>query len=98
MKIDLDYALLSVQCALLNVITPQLRAVTVALDIENQIFYMSFFYDGEASEELTELWNCAVTEASAHLGPDCFSKQQIVRLDYPNKIPIRGKLAYLRKE
>ncbi|MBI5346060.1 MAG: hypothetical protein HZB76_02835 [Chlamydiae bacterium] len=97
MKIDLDYALLAAQNALLDTITPQLRAVTVDLDIEKTIFYMNFYYDGEVSDELIELWDCAESEASADLGL-FFVESEIVRLDYPNKIPVKGKLAYLRKE
>jgi hypothetical protein len=98
MKIDIIDALLCTQRALLGVVSPQLRAVTVDLDTEDEIFYISFFYDGEINEEVLEDWECAVTEASAGLGPDYFTEINIERLDVPKKIPVKGRLVYLRKE
>jgi hypothetical protein len=88
--------LLSVQRALLGVVTPELRAVVVDLDDARQVLYIRFYYHGEVSEDLIELWNCAITEVD--LGPDYFFDEGIERLDYPNKIPFRGRYAYLRKE
>ncbi len=96
--LSLDYALLSTQNALLEVVTPKLRAVIVDFNEESQLMYTRFYYDGEASEELIELWECAITEASAGLGPDCRVDEGVERLDYPKKIPLRGRYAYLRKE
>jgi hypothetical protein len=51
-----------------------------------------------ASEKLIDLWQCAITEASVALGPDCVLDDGVERLDYPKKIPLRGRYAYLRKE
>ncbi len=93
---SLPYALLSVQRALLGVVTPELRAVVVDLDDARQVLYIRFYYHGEVSEDLIELWNCAITEVD--LGPDCFFDEGIERLDYPNKIPFRGRYAYRRRE
>lgn len=98
MLIDYGDALLATQRALLGVVTPQLRAVVIDVEPENEIFFISFFYDGEISEELQDLWECAITEASASLGPDYYTEQQIDRVDYPKPIPFRGRYAYLRKE
>lgn len=95
---SVPYALLSMQCALLGEITPELRAVRLNLDVQREILYVRFYYDGESSEKMIDLWQCAITEASAHLGPDCFVESEVERLDFPKKIPDWGYLAYLRKE
>lgn len=99
---SIEYALLAVQVALLGVVTPELRAVVVDLEQERSkeagVLYMRFYYDGKITEELEELWSCAVTEASADLGADCFVDDEIERLDFPQEIPLRGRYAYLRYE
>jgi hypothetical protein len=93
---SLPYALISMQNALLDVITPQLRAVVI--NLVGNVLYTRFYYDGEEDEHLIDLWQCAITEASAHMGVDCFTDSKEVRLDYPQKIPVSGVFAYLRKE
>lgn len=86
------------QAALLSVVTPQLRAVTAFVDSEKNVFYMSFFHDGIIDGKIQDLWECAITEASACLEPDPFIKPQIMRVDYPEPFPLFGRLAYLRHE
>jgi Bacterial toxin 50 len=95
---SVGYALLGVQIALLDVVAPELRVVVVDVCKEKQLLYIRFYYDGEVSEKLIDLWQCAITEASAGLGPDCLLDDGVERLDYPQEIPIRGRYAYLRKE
>lgn len=82
--------------ALFDVVTPELRAVVI--DLVGNVYYMRFYYEGDVEEDLIELWNCALTESSADMGPDCITDEAIERLDAPQDIPIRGGLAYLRKE
>ncbi|MES2344771.1 MAG: hypothetical protein V4494_02375 [Chlamydiota bacterium] len=89
-------ALTSTGRALLGVITPELRAVVV--DLVEDVFYINFYYDGEVSEDLIDLWDCAITEASAGLDSNFGLDEYIERLDYPQKIPRSGTFAYLRKE
>jgi hypothetical protein len=95
---SIEYALLAIQSALLREITPELRAVIIDLDAEEKVFYAYIYYDGKASEKMIDLWDCAIGEAGADLGRDCFIKSQIKRLDYPNQIPQGGYCAYMRKE
>lgn len=95
---SIEYALLAMQNALLREVTPNLRAVVVDLDKDTRVLHARFYHDGEISEKMTDLWSCVNAEASASLGPDCFVDFQVERLDYPRRIPLRGRLAYLRKE
>ena len=94
---ELAKALLSMQKALLGSVVPSLRAVTVDIDINNQIIFFSFFYDGEVSDELFDLASVASAEASSNF-PEYYVKDIIKRIDFPNQIPVRGRYAYLRKE
>ena len=95
---SIGYALLAVENALLDAVTPELRAVVVDLSKETESLYIRFYYDGEAPEKLIDLWQCAITEASADLGPDCLLDDGVERLDYPQEIPFRGRYAYRRME
>ena len=94
----IPYILLAVQRALLSVVTPKLRAVLIDLNQEERIFYASVYYDGEISEKLVDLWECAMSEAGADLGICHTEEYTIKRLDYPQEIPAGGHYAYLRKE
>jgi hypothetical protein len=93
------YLLLSLQRALLGTITPNLRAVTVDFVEINSYLNICFFYHGEVSEEVAEDINCALTEIDLD-PPIIFNRNEdfIIRLDYPQKIPVQGRIVYLRNE
>jgi hypothetical protein len=95
---SIRYALLSMQRALLGEVTPELRAVVVDVLEKESLLYIRFYYDGPVSEELMNLWDCVITETTADFGPDVVFDYAIERLDYPQKIPERGRYAYLRNE
>ncbi|MBS0605942.1 MAG: hypothetical protein KF898_01355 [Parachlamydiales bacterium] len=89
--------LLSIQSSLLNAVAPQLRAVLVDVDSKNTELFVAYFYDGEISNDLRTLATVAIAEID--MDPFNYVTGDIAyRLDYPEKIPVRGKLAYLRKE
>jgi hypothetical protein len=90
-------ALLATQRALLDAVTPELRAVMVNINDEGTSLYMWFYYDGDVPDELITLWDSAVTETSAGLDAIDWIEKKIERLDSPNKIPVHSHLAYLRK-
>ncbi len=94
---SMGYALLATQRALLNAVSPELRAVIVNTCEEEELFYIRLYYDGDATERSIELWWCVITEASAAFG-HCMLDDGVERLDYPQKIPCRGRYAYLRRE
>ncbi|MFI5334357.1 MAG: hypothetical protein ACHQT8_04220 [Chlamydiales bacterium] len=93
---SLEYALLSTQSALLGVVTPELRAVVLDIDYDIDELYVRYYYHGEVSEELIDLWDCSTVEIDT--GIRGILDHKIERLDHPNPIPLRGKFAYLRKE
>jgi hypothetical protein len=93
----LSYAKLAAQNALLGAVVHALRAVTIDIDIKSKKFTVYFFYDGEINDELFDLASVAITEMSADLS-EYELDDHIERLDFPNKIPLRDHLVYLRKE
>ncbi len=95
---SLSYALLSIQSALLGIIDEAIRAVVIDINIKKNVFYIRFYYDGPISDDLYELCDCAITEASCYIGMGFETDGGIERLDYPQKIPSYGHYAYLRKE
>ncbi|MFI5334701.1 MAG: hypothetical protein ACHQT8_06015 [Chlamydiales bacterium] len=95
---ELSNILLATQRALLGVVTSALRAVVVDLDNDKQVAYIHFYYHGTVPEEIIDLWDCAITEVIAAMGGDYVLDEGIERIDFPNKIPFRGRFAYRRHE
>jgi len=88
---------LSMQAALLEKITPNLRVVCVE-DKEN-VLSLCFFYDKHPSEEEEELANIAYTEfVSDFPPPDYNTKFSIEVVPYPNTIPFFGTCVFFRYE
>ena len=65
---------LDMQDALLGKVTPNLRLVSVNVDVEQKILKYCFIYDGEISEENFQLATQAVQEAGDSF-PDFLSKK-----------------------
>lgn len=95
--------------SLLGEITPNLRAVTVNIDVSKLAYWIVLFYDGAIDETLREDALNAIDEFMEDLENDLFAtcrlnilfnniSEEITRLDYPKIIPVQGRLAYLRKE
>ena len=95
---SIPYAILCWQRALLDVFTPQLRAIVTDIDKDTKVLYSRFYYDGDASEKTKDIWSYSEVEASAGLGIYCRVDTNFEHLDYPAKIPFHGHLAFLRKE
>ena len=95
--LQLSRAMLRMQEALLGVVTPELRSVTVDIDSNEKILFFGFFYDGELKSEFYDLAQMACSKAAANF-PQYSLRETIVRIDFPQKIPFRGRYAYLRKE
>ncbi len=98
MQFPIYYVLLSVQTALENAITPQLRAVTVDLDEKKRELLVCFFYHGEITEELRTLSSVVMAEVDVNAKEHYSMYENSVQVDFPKKIPIQGRLVFLRNE
>ncbi len=98
METPLYTALLCIQGTLGNSVTPQLRAVSLDIDEENYELLVYFYYDGELTEELDELFSIVLLEVDTYTEHDYFIRDSIYSLKVPEKIPVRGKFAFLRYE
>lgn len=103
MSIQLPVLKLSIQRALLGNISPKLRAVCANVE-ENKI-YINFYYDGIISEDDQELYEHACAQIMADFsfpekGSDVETEcnMQIIRLDFPQKMPLIGHWVYYRNE
>lgn len=91
---NMFHALLSMKRGLLSQVHSSLRAVTVDLDLDQEIYICCFYYDATVDDRLFDLASCASCEACE----DWVCDQQILQWDFPKPIPSCGSLAYLRKE
>jgi hypothetical protein len=89
--------LIEIRSALAGSVAPQLRAITVDIDTRKKELIYFFFYDGTVTIELYELASVAITEVDLYTF-EYTIQEHVVQLDYPQKIPIQGKLAFLRYE
>lgn len=90
------YARLSLQRALLGAITPNLKAVCIDVDKKTKKLFISFFYDGEITDEFFDIASTAMAEVDV---PGYYElDEKIEKLDFPEKIPSRGHLVYLQQE
>lgn len=86
--------LLEMQRGLFGAVSSALRAMCVDIDEKEEMMHFYYFYDGEIDDELFELASVATTEA--FFSPYSV-EQHILQLNSPQKIPVKGRLAYLRK-
>lgn len=91
------YFRLSLQRALLGKVTPNIRGIIALLD-GSQI-YLTFYYDGDISENDEENASEIETEVIADFDDKYTILTQVKRLDFPQRIKLdNGFLVYLRKE
>lgn len=87
---------------LLGNVFPSLRAVCA--EESESLIYLCFYYDGEITDEDNQLCNHSidrVLDYFTHLSEGDKSiafKTQMLRLDYPQKMPLRGSWRYYRYE
>lgn len=92
------YGLIVALHALLGSVTPNLRVVTINVNVEQKTVKICFFYDGEISEEDFDTANTAITEMISDFPPDYELDDHIERVDYPGAISIDGRIVFRRKE
>ena len=95
---DLGRSILSMQKALLHIVTPELRAVIIDLDNNKNVFFVRFYYDGIVNDTILDLWRSSIKKANAELHFDFTLDSNVERLDFPQEIPFRGRCVFLRKE
>ncbi len=104
MIVDIGYLKLSAQRRLLYNVFPELRAVCVSA--EENLIYMAFFIDGEITEEQKECCESVLDDVTAEFFRVNYSNEKdelefethFIRLDYPQKPPLRGSWVYYRHE
>lgn len=84
--------LLSIGDSLLGNVSPSLRAITVKVAkevLDQKRVNINFYYDGEISEIDKNLANNAISQIKQDfLGFEPRFEIQILRLDYPSKVPV----------
>ena len=84
----------SVQRALLDKITPNLRAIYIKIKNSNS-FELIFYYDHTLSEEEEELVSLIDTEIMADFPPPDYENSYYIKvISYPNKIFQEGYCLY----
>jgi len=101
MNFDIVNLKLSALAGLLGNVFPKLRAVCV--NIDENIIYVCFYIDGEISEEDKECCESALDDIIADFplesdGKEIEFETPMIRLDYPQKPPLRGHWVYYRNE
>lgn len=96
--IDDQYGVLSVIRALLGAVTPNLRAVTLKIDQKELVVKVCFFYHGAISDEDFDTAHAALTEIISDFPDNYDLDDKVIRLDYPNPIPVDGRPVFRRKE
>lgn len=98
MKVPEDELKLSTQQGLLGNIFPTLRAVCV--ESKENLILISFYYDGEISDDDKECCESTLDEifADCSYGPGMKFETYILRLDFPKKMPLIGHWVFYRQE
>jgi len=103
MDITIGKLKLSAQRALLGNVSANLRAACVYF--QDNIIHTTFYYDGEISEDSHELAESVLDEVIADFvfqkgenGKEFEFETLILRVDYPNPMPLNGHWVYYRHE
>lgn len=90
--------LLSLQNALCNCVTPDLRAITFDVVKKKGGVFLWFFYDTEITSELEDYVSTLLVEVDTYSKELDMGSYEVIQLDSSKPIPVQGKFAYLRYE
>jgi hypothetical protein len=90
--------LLSLQDALGNCVTPELRAITFDVVKKKGGVFLWFFYDTEITWELEDHVSTLLVEVDTYSKELDMAGYEVIQLDSNKPIPVQGKFAYLRYE
>ncbi len=76
---------------------PKIRGVNSVWNENENTAYITFFFDGQATEEELEDASVICTEVIAHCSNGLL-KENFIRLDYPKPLPESTFWAYVREE
>lgn len=95
-KLTRPDVLLSVQRALLGAVSSELRGVAVELDLG--VITVRFYYDGPISDDALDSATTVIAEVGADFDNLAIVKDEITRIDYPQKLPSAGIWVFKRRE
>jgi hypothetical protein len=100
-KISIDNLKTSFQVAMLGSVSQKLRAI--CLRKQDNIVYVNFYYDGLIDDLNQDLAEMIMTEVMSDFNYDEEGREikfdyKILRLDYPNLMPLDGEWIYFRYE
>jgi hypothetical protein len=94
---ELSLVALSLQRALLDAVTPNLRGVVFSLD--QNILKISWFFDGPPSEDDRDRLSVVETEVVADCPADLQLASEVMALDATQRLPdVPGRWVYRRYE
>ncbi len=96
MQLDESKVCLSIQRALLDAVTKNLRRLSFI--VSENLITLYFFYDGEPSEIEKELTGDIAAEVISDFEMPYNIDCQMLRVDFPNKIKSQGRIVFSRFE
>lgn len=88
--------LLAVQECLVGEVGPALRVVTLV--VHKSSVHLTYYFDGEPSEDDLESAEIVETELMALLDPSLTITHESIRFDHPGLISIENRWVYARRE
>ena len=95
----IDSIKLSIFRALLGEVIPGLRSINLLWEPEDEIVWLYFFHDGDVNTEVMDHYSSIVAEIDADdWGRSAWCRHEVIRCSYPESLPKKGSLVFLRKE
>jgi Bacterial toxin 50 len=89
---------LSINRALWGAVIPSLRKVSLKWEPGDETAYILFYHDGEINDAIEENYSCIHTEVQADFVFDPKIDFEVMRCDYPERLPQVNYTIYARKE
>jgi hypothetical protein len=89
---------LSINRALWGAVIPSLRKVILKWKPGDDTAMILFYHDGEINDAIEENYSCVHTEVVADFVFDPKIDFEIIRCDYPHRLPQEPYTIYARKE
>lgn len=90
--------LLSVNDALLYKVIPSLREVILKWQPATEVAWIDFYHDGEINDAIEKHYKSIFTKVQANISTGPKINFNIIRSDYPERIPKEKYVIYVRAE